>query len=150
EFLRALPDGAEDEGLLYVHASPRDRLSEYVLESDVAYGPGRKIIEIFERFERICLVGHSHRPGIVTDDFRWLRPTDVPDGYRLEPGRKCLVNDGSVGQPRDGDRRACYVEQDGDTIHFHRVEYDVDRAVDMIRAMDCLHPVCADRLLVGQ
>ncbi len=150
DFLRDLPDGAGDEGLLCVHASPRNRLSEYVLESDVAYGPGRKIIEIFEKFERLCVVGHSHRPGIVTPDFQWLRPADVPDGFRLEPGGKYLVNDGSVGQPRDGDKRACYVEQDGDTVHFHRVEYDVEKTVEMIRKIGCLQPVCADRLLVGR
>jgi diadenosine tetraphosphatase ApaH/serine/threonine PP2A family protein phosphatase len=150
DFLRGLPDGAEDGNLLHVHASPRDRLSEYVLESDVAYGPGRKIREIFEAFQRLCIVGHSHRPGIVTSDFRWIHPREVPDGFRLEPGGKYLVNDGSVGQPRDGDPRACYAELDGDTVFFHRVEYDVHKTMDMIRRIDCLHPICADRLAVGK
>jgi diadenosine tetraphosphatase ApaH/serine/threonine PP2A family protein phosphatase len=150
DFLRDLPDGAEDQGVLYVHASPRDRLGEYVLESDVAYGPGRKIIGIFEEFERLCLVGHSHRPGIVTPDFQWIHPRDCPDGFRLEPGKKYLVNDGSVGQPRDGDNRACYVEQDGDVIHFRRVEYDVEKTARMILDLGCLHPVCAERLKVGK
>jgi diadenosine tetraphosphatase ApaH/serine/threonine PP2A family protein phosphatase len=150
EFLRRLPDAASDERLLCVHGSPRDRLSEYVLESDVAYGPGPKIEGIFAMFDRLCLVGHSHRPGIVTPDFRWVHPAEVPDGFRLEPGRKYLVNDGSVGQPRDGDNRACYVEQDGDTIHFHRVGYDIRRTAEAILALGCLHPVCAERLWVGR
>jgi diadenosine tetraphosphatase ApaH/serine/threonine PP2A family protein phosphatase len=150
EFIRDLPDGAEDTNVLYVHASPRDRLGEYVLESDVAYGPGRKIIGIFESFEGLCLVGHSHRPGIVTPDYRWVHPHEIPDGFKLEAGEKYLVNDGSVGQPRDGDPRSCYVEQDGDMIYFHRVKYDVEKTVQMIRDISCLHPVCADRLLAGR
>jgi diadenosine tetraphosphatase ApaH/serine/threonine PP2A family protein phosphatase len=150
EFLRALPDGAEDGPLLNVHASPRDRLVEYVLQSDVAYGPSPKIRGIFGAFEGLCVVGHSHRPGIVTPDFRWIHPREIPDGFRLEPGKQYLINDGSVGQPRDGDPRACYVEIDGDTVFFHRVKYDVARTAEMIAAIGCLHPVCADRLWSGR
>jgi diadenosine tetraphosphatase ApaH/serine/threonine PP2A family protein phosphatase len=150
EFLRNLADGCEDAGILYVHASPRDRLSEYVLESDVAYGPGRKIVEIFGLFEHLCLVGHSHRPGIVTPDFRWLKPQEVPNGFVMEARGKYLVNDGSVGQPRDGDPRACYVEQDGNTIFFRRVEYDIQRTADAIIATGCIDPICARRLWVGK
>jgi len=150
DFLRDLPDGAEDMNVLNVHASPRDRLSEYVLESDVAYGPGRKIKAIFRAFQGLCVVGHSHRPGIITPEFRWIRPSEIPDGFRIDPGRKYLVNDGSVGQPRDGDSRACYVEQDGDMIFFHRVKYDVEKTVKMIRDIGCLDPICADRLPQGR
>jgi diadenosine tetraphosphatase ApaH/serine/threonine PP2A family protein phosphatase len=36
-----------------------------------------------------------------------------------------FVNVASVGQPRDGDARACYVVFDGSTVRFRRVEYDV-------------------------
>jgi diadenosine tetraphosphatase ApaH/serine/threonine PP2A family protein phosphatase len=150
EWLRGLPDGFEERGLLHVHASPRDRLSEYVLAGDVAYGPGDKILDIFGRFERLCIVGHSHRPGIVTPDFKWLKPADIPDGLVMEPGGKYLVNDGSVGQPRDGDPRACYAEVDGERLLFHRVEYDYRKTMEMIRRVGCLAPVCADRLAVGR
>ncbi len=149
-YLRGLPDGIEEPGTLYVHASPRDRLSEYVLASDVAYGPSDKILDIFSRFERLCVVGHSHRPGIVTPDFRWLRPEEVPDGLVMEPGRKYLLNDGSVGQPRDGDNRACYAEVDGERLIFHRVAYDYKKTMEMIYKIGCLAPICAERLAVGR
>lgn len=150
DFIRDLPDGIEESGVLYVHASPRDRMSEYVLESDVAYGASDKITDIFTRFEGLCVVGHSHRPGIVTPDFAWLRPGNVADGLVMKPGRNYLVNDGSVGQPRDGDTRACYVEQDDERVVFHRVEYDYHKTMKMIKDAGCLHPVCAERLAVGR
>ncbi len=149
-FLRALPDGAEEPGLLNVHASPRDRLSEYVLASDVAYGPSDKIVDIFSRFERLCVVGHSHRPGIVTPDFQWVHPFEIPEGLIMEKGRKYLVNDGSVGQPRDGDNRACYAEVDGERLLFHRVAYDYKKTMEMIYKAGCLAPICAERLAVGR
>jgi diadenosine tetraphosphatase ApaH/serine/threonine PP2A family protein phosphatase len=150
DYLRGLPDGVEEPGLLQVHASPRDRLSEYVLASDVAYGPSEKIRDIFSRFEGLCVVGHSHRPGVVTPDFRWLCPAELPEGLELEPGRKYLANDGSVGQPRDGDPRACYLEQDGRRLSFHRVEYDCRRTMELIRRSGCLAEVCAARLALGR
>ncbi|MEX1119259.1 MAG: hypothetical protein WEB60_10755, partial [Terrimicrobiaceae bacterium] len=42
---------------------------------------------------------------------------------------KVLVNVGSVGQPRDGDPRACYVvfRSDVGTVEFRRVDYDIQR-----------------------
>lgn len=45
----------------------------------------------------------------------------------LEPGRKYFINVGPVGQPRDGDPRACYAIYDdtAGTVTLRRVEYDV-------------------------
>lgn len=48
-----------------------------------------------------------------------------------------LVNDGSVGKPKDGDARACYVILDvGDEVkvEFRRVPYDVSAAAAAVRA----------------
>ncbi len=46
-----------------------------------------------------------------------------------------MVNVGSVGQPRDGDRRACYVILDDEYIHFNRVEYPAEVTRDKIYAI---------------
>jgi diadenosine tetraphosphatase ApaH/serine/threonine PP2A family protein phosphatase len=45
----------------------------------------------------------------------------------LRPGRKCLVNVGSVGQPRDRDGRACYAiyRLDAKDILWRRLAYDI-------------------------
>ena len=47
-----------------------------------------------------------------------------------------MINVGSVGQPRDGDWRSCYVIHDGESISFRRVEYDVERTVQQIEAVE--------------
>ena len=61
-----------------------------------------------------------------------------------------LLNPGSVGQPRDGDPRAAWLELDTETLtaRFHRVPYDVDRAAATISAAG-LPSRLADRLQVG-
>ena len=72
----------------------------------------------------VCF-GHTHRP--------WTR---VVDGIRF-------VNTGSVGRPKDGDWRAGYVLLDVDgtasAVEFVRVEYDVEMAMEAIRASTLPH-----------
>lgn len=67
----------------------------------------------------ICF-GHTHRP--------WQR---VVAGIQF-------LNTGSVGRPKDGDARACYamvsIDGDGTRVELVRVSYDIDEAVQAIRA----------------
>ena len=153
-FLENLPDRHRRGDVYFVHASPRDPITEYVEESDtvdMGFGPSEKIIQIMSMVERLCFIGHSHKHGIVTGEHKWLSMKDLPaNTFRLEPGAKALVNVGSVGQPRDGDWRACYVLWDGDTIVFRRVEYDIQSTIARIRAIPQLHEKLAQRLLSGK
>jgi len=70
----------------------------------------------------ILAFGHTHKP--------WQR---VVGGFKF-------INTGSVGRPKDGDWRACYVllsvEAAGSRVEFIRVPYDVDEAADAIRVSD--------------
>ena len=63
-----------------------------------------------------------------------------------------FVNTGSVGRPKDGDPRAGYVVlslgQGEPVVDFSRVEYEVKKAADAIRASD-LPPDFADFLEAG-
>ena len=73
-------------------------------------------------------------------------------GTRLDLSEgRWLINPGSVGQPRDGDPRAAWLELDTDAWEatYHRVEYEIDRAADAIEATD-LPEHLARRLYVGQ
>ena len=74
---------------------------------------------IFALVERYCFQGHTHVPGIFTENMQFLSPEEVDYAYKLD-GRKTLCNVGSVGQPRDGNWRACYVVLDDDMIRFRR------------------------------
>ena len=63
-----------------------------------------------------------------------------------------MVNVGSVGQPRDEDPRSCYVilDEGKETIYFRRVEYDVDKTIQQIYAIDELDNMLGDRLRGGR
>ncbi len=47
---------------------------------------------------------------------------------------RLIVNPGSVGQPRDNDKRAAYavLEPDSQTVDLHRVGYDIDSVISRV------------------
>ncbi|NET73845.1 MAG: metallophosphoesterase [Sphaerospermopsis sp. SIO1G2] len=150
DLLENLPDRYEMGDILLVHASPRDPVMEYVLESDLWEGADpSKIDGIFAAFDRLCFVGHTHRPGVFTEDRCFLAANDLPSGYDVSDGRY-LINVGSVGQPRDRDARACYTIFSGDAIYFRRVGYDVDVTAQAIRQTEELGDQLANRLYKGE
>ena len=150
EFLGELEPEARPEGVGLFHASPRDPIWEYVLSIEQAQAN----LEL--QPDPISLIGHSHvslffaRPenGGAAD----IRGGQAGDGDSLEVGDgRWLLNPGSVGQPRDGDPRAAWLELDTEswTARYHRVPYDVDRAAASITDAG-LPKRLADRLHVGQ
>jgi diadenosine tetraphosphatase ApaH/serine/threonine PP2A family protein phosphatase len=75
---------------------------------------------------KVCFVGHSHIPDIfILRGGKVFGTSKRP--IKLSDGEKYIVNAGSVGQPRDGDPRACYCVYDtlSEEIEFKRVEYDI-------------------------
>jgi predicted phosphodiesterase len=106
ECLRRLPSSYCLGAFLLVHGSPRNPLTEYVFPEDV-YNV-RKMRRLFERFDSVCFHGHTHIPGIITESLRFLAPNELEMEFALSD-EKVMINVGSVGQPRDGDDRACYV-----------------------------------------
>jgi diadenosine tetraphosphatase ApaH/serine/threonine PP2A family protein phosphatase len=151
EFLSERPRSHRENGCLFVHGSARNPLNEYVFPEDV-YSP-RKMERIFSLVERCCFQGHTHVPGIFVeqeaDAYEFHAPQEIDFTYRFGR-RKVLCNVGSVGQPRDGDWRACYVLLDDDAIRFRRVEYDVDTTVRKIHAVPELDRILGDRLREGR
>jgi diadenosine tetraphosphatase ApaH/serine/threonine PP2A family protein phosphatase len=122
-WLRALPERRVEGDYQLVHGSPLDPIWEYIVtaaeaKANLAALPGR-----------FGLYGHTHLPML------WAERGGRVRGH--EPGRsraaafgearRALVNPGSVGQPRDGDPRAGWLELDPDaaTCTWHRVAYDV-------------------------
>jgi diadenosine tetraphosphatase ApaH/serine/threonine PP2A family protein phosphatase len=80
---------------------------------------------------------------------QFLSPEEIDFVYKLD-GRKTLCNVGSVGQPRDGNWRACYVVLDNDVIRFRRVEYDWQKTRDKIYQIPDLDNFLGDRLGEGR
>jgi diadenosine tetraphosphatase ApaH/serine/threonine PP2A family protein phosphatase len=152
EFLAERPRSHREDGYLFVHGSARNPLNEYVFPEDV-YNQ-RKMERIFALVERYCFQGHTHVPGVFVEQapddlYQFHSPEEVGHSWRLD-GRKTLCNVGSVGQPRDGDPRACYVLLDSDTIRFRRVEYDLEATIKKIYSIPDLENFLGDRLRKGQ
>ena len=147
DFLCELPRQVREDNLLFVHGSARNPLNEYVFPEDV-YNP-RKLERIFSLIQGGCFQGHTHVPGVFTEDGRFLNPIELDQAYVLD-GMKVMVNVGSVGQPRDGDSRASYAILDGDRIEFRRVAYPLEETIQKIYDIDDLDNFLGDRLREGR
>jgi len=156
KWLRDLPTTIEEGDVLYVHASPRQHLEEYILEENTrgvsltGEDPQRLLEENFDLIEHTCFIGHTHRPGVITgDDFVWHSLEDMDYRWKIDE-RKTIINIGSVGQPRDGDPRASYVTFDGEEVVWRRVEYDAEKTRSQILENPYLEDRLGDRLLEGR
>ncbi len=146
QFLQELPDRMEDHGYLFFHGSPRDPVMEYVLRTDEHFAP-EKLREIFRLIDRPAFVGHTHYPGITRTDLHFTPATNEASVFKLD--EPCVVNVGSVGQPRDGDARASFAVVANGEVEIHRVGYDYHKTQAKILAAG-LHPALADRLGRGK
>ena len=148
EFLAGLGVHAFEDNLLFVHGSPRRPLHEYVFPDDPEVNV-QKMAAVFERFPVACFVGHTHMPGVFTEDYRFVTPMEMDHTVTIGD-RKALVNIGSVGQPRDRDPRACYCLLQGRRVTWRRVEYDVASTVQAILETPGLDNFNAHRLREGR
>ena len=103
--------------------------------------------------ERVGLIGHSHIALFFVRAANggrrgYTQGAQASDGAEIEVGEgEWLLNPGSVGQPRDGDPRAAWLELDTEDwpARYHRVDYDIEGAAAAIRAAG-LPDVLAERL----
>ncbi|GBF08395.1 conserved hypothetical protein [Aeropyrum pernix] len=131
-FLAELPLELRLDGVLAVHGCPRNPLYCYLYpwmgreslldglrRPGVRLGRQGAVVE-----EATVLVGHTHVQFHLTLD-----------------GRR-VVNPGSAGQPRDGDRRAGYAMLDLESgrVELARVEYPVERVVRRLVEMGVPEP----------
>ena len=134
-FLRELPESLSlsigQYSVRLVHGSPR-RINEYVYEDR----PDRSFERLLDEAGADILVcGHTHIPY-----------------HKVLPSGRHVINAGSVGKPKDGDPRACYLvlaATNGQVeARFVRVPYDVEKAAQAIEASGMPNPY-ADMLRAG-
>lgn len=133
-YLRSLPAHLRIEfgvngdpwNLLLVHGSPR-KINEYLFEDRT----DKILLAMMAKANaHILAYGHTHIPY-------HKKLKDGDGNYRH------AINIGSVGKPKDGDPRACYVmleweddldltKADGLNVEFIRVEYDVEKAAKAV------------------
>lgn len=152
-FLRALPGGpVQLEGFQIVHGSPRDE-DEYI----VGLVDASPLLNGAET-QTVCF-GHTHIQGGFRRTARGrtesIRLLPGEDGLLLhlllEQEYRYLVNPGSVGQPRDGDRRAAFAIHDTEqhVVEYFRVSYDLPKTQKKMRQAG-LPQLLIDRLSYGR
>ncbi|MEI6948053.1 metallophosphoesterase family protein [Paraflavisolibacter sp. H34] len=115
--------------LLLVHGSPR-KINEYLFEEREE----KSLLRIMEEADAdILCFGHTHKP------YHRVLPTEPQE----QPHYRHAVNIGSVGKPKDGDARGCYVlltinadsaigNKETVQVEFVRFDYDVEQAAKAI------------------
>ncbi|MEO5995402.1 MAG: metallophosphoesterase family protein [Chitinophagaceae bacterium] len=141
KYLRTLPAHIKVEfqlnedklNLLLVHGSPR-KINEYLFEDR----DEKSLLRIMEQADAdIMCFGHTHKP------YHRILPTEQRDLKHF----RHAINIGSVGKPKDGDSRGCYVLltindnssiTDKETVkaEFIRFDYDVERAAKAVEESD--------------
>lgn len=142
DWLRQLPRGplhdAAWQGIQFVHGSPVDE--DAYINSEFG---ARTALEALPPFH-LTFFGHTHVQGafarrrLITE----VLPLEAVNNasrvqisrLKLNSSTKYLVNPGSVGQPRDYDRRAAFALYDSkkSEILFYRVPYDIALAQERI------------------
>jgi diadenosine tetraphosphatase ApaH/serine/threonine PP2A family protein phosphatase len=147
DFLGELPRLHMEGEIMYLHGSPRDPTNEYVFPEDI-YNT-RKMEALFEKVQRTSFQGHTHIPGVFRETMDFVPPEECDYRYAIAD-EKIMINVGSVGQPRDGDARSCYVIQTDDDVQFRRVDYDRETTINKIYANPDLDNMLGDRLRDGR
>jgi predicted phosphodiesterase len=135
-YLQALPLSDKKENLMFVHATPCNPESwYYIIDKNTA-------IRAFQCFsEYICFIGHTHTPEVFSTHGRM---------HEISKDQRCLINIGSIGQPRDRNPNLSFGLFDTDLWKYEniRATYDIESAVLKILRTD-LPPDLGHRLLIG-
>jgi predicted phosphodiesterase len=144
EWLGALPAVVVEESFTGVHASLEEPLEwDYILTNTDA------AVTLHLQATPVCFYGHTHHAKLFATGPEKVE--QLGDGkFRVNPAGRCLVNPGSVGQPRGGDPRSQFIVFDSRefTIEFVKLDYDVGAAGDAIISAG-LPPYLAERLHYG-
>jgi len=150
EWVASLPQGplAVDDLIEICHGAPYDEDAYIFDETDA-----RLALKTATR--PLCLFGHTHYPvafELTNGSFTRRGPAaDAEAHIDLSGGVTCLLNPGSVGQPRDGDPRAAYAIVDTDTkrVELFRLMYPVEATQAKVISAG-LPEILARRLAAGR
>ncbi len=134
DWLKSIPYVVRWDDLSFSHGNPLvPEEFEYIFTLDQA----AELLPRLDEMAEVNFIGHSH----LTKSFA-LAPGEVNEvvarRFGLRKHRKYVITDGSVGQPRDYDNRACFTVFDTKTrvFEYHRVEYDIEKSARKIFEAD--------------
>ncbi len=146
KWLKGVPYVVRWDNLSFSHGNPLvPEEFEYVFTLEQA----AELLPELDQIADVNFIGHSH----LTKSFA-LAQGEVNEvvarRFGLRKHRKYVITDGSVGQPRDYDNRACFTVFDTESLVFeyHRAEYDIEKSAKKILDAD-LAVNFAKRLFLG-
>lgn len=153
EFLRNLPTGPMAmNGFQIVHGSPLD-------EDEYIFSPLEALPALRSLTFQTVFFGHTHQQGgfMLTPKgrFQSFRCASKQEGrtlvLSLEDGGRYLINPGSVGQPRDGDRRAAFaiLDEEKRQVEYYRTPYDLSKTQEKMKGAGLPEPLIK-RLELGR
>ncbi|MFA6548500.1 MAG: metallophosphoesterase family protein [Candidatus Margulisiibacteriota bacterium] len=146
-YLKGLPLTLEFEDFQVVHGSLRQPLEEYILNLADA-------LPTFALMTRpVCFIGHSHQPFCLAknkDGNYGGRILADGDEFLVDDYEQAIINVGGVGQPRDGDPRACFgiYNSNNKLFSLSRSIYDISAVQKKMKAAN-LPQKLIDRLARG-
>lgn len=86
--------------------------------------------------EQLMFVGHSHLAGVYVIGASGIPHFVEPCDFELEPGKRYVINPGSVGYPRVGECRSsyCLFDDEAKTITFRKLPFDSDGYSQALKA----------------
>lgn len=135
-YINSLEPVLVNNGARQVHGCPPKSPTAYL------FFPSQLMLDkIFGSFpEALCFYGHTHTLNFFEEGLPPEKGLEIELGtYRLHPGRRYIINPGSVGQPRDGlNNHAKYLiwDQENELVTFRDVHYDVMRTVNRLRQLN--------------
>lgn len=146
QFLANLPLIHREKFFTIIHATPLEpKQWNYIFSEHEA------LVNLRVLDHQLCFVGHSHIPTVfmltTAEDFDYVTSFET---IPVEGVHRCIINVGSVGQPRDKNPRASYgiLDTDQQVFTLRRVSYDIQKTQEKILAAG-LPPVLAERLSFG-
>ncbi len=131
-FLHNLPCKLIQDKILFVHGSPPDSITKYIV-----YHSDTEFESLFNTYnEQIAFVGHTHLLIMYSYNGKTIKLQNLTkEKYKLEKGNRYIISVGSVGQPRDGNNNAKYVIYDSEevSIEVRFVDYNILRTAELIR-----------------
>ena len=146
--ISGLPTHFSCQGRLYVHGSPAGVTMDYLLPRD-SFDLDRMERE-FQKVKSCAFNGHSHIPGVINKGDSFVIPEAFADMTYTLGDLPAIINVGSVGQPRDGNPKSCYIVIKDQQIVYRRVKYDTETACKQILDEPELDPFLGYRLLEGR
>lgn len=119
---------------LFVHGCPPNSITAYLFEAS----DSRLRTTMGKMEQPLCFVGHTHTLELISREGRKILRSELRKGkVELAEGGKYIVNVGSVGQPRDGERSAKYVIWNSSerTVETRFVPYDAAKTAGKIIAL---------------